>query len=200
MEMNDTPRTIEELHRFYAEVFTPLYNRFQLAHTVPQEINAEVAAALDHLLYAKPAEGCSPFREEDIRLAAGHLKRATFDGFKVIFDEEIRKPRERFTDDRYADVHDGRFRQDVDRLWHEAKRICEEARTLERKSRTSGPDAWDKAFRKWSEILPVAERFAEFAADPAVIRARGVSRRRKVALVIWQLLLLLAGWALSKFL
>lgn len=38
------PSTLEELHRFYAEEFTPLYNRFQNLGRIPQEISAEIAA------------------------------------------------------------------------------------------------------------------------------------------------------------
>ncbi len=82
-------------------------------------------------------------------------------------------------DDRYAEVNDGSFRQKVAELWERARKVGAEARALERKSRTADLSAWNAAFEKWKELIPVADAFAELETDPTVVRAAGKSRRQK---------------------
>ncbi len=192
------PETFPELVAFYRETFLPLYDRFQSQESVPQELNAEIAAALDHLLCSVVDPSANPFPPDAIRAAAGHLKRATFDGFKVVFDQEVRRPREEFSNGRYADVHDGRFRHEVAEQWEKAKKDFLEARAFERKTRTPDLEIWDAAFEKWKAVLPHAERFAAFAADPAVIRAKRMSARQKVLAVVKWAITLLLGALLAK--
>ena len=95
---------------------------------------------------------------KDCERVCGHLKRATFDSFKLIYQNEIRIPYVKFMDDKYAEVHDGDFRKEITEKWTEARRIADEARALERKSREYDT-SWDAAFAKWNELLPIAEYF-----------------------------------------
>ena len=78
------PKTFSELQCFYTDVYTPLYDRFINSGAAPQELHAESAACLDHL-FCHANGDVGQLAEEDVRRAAGHLKRATFDGFKLIF-------------------------------------------------------------------------------------------------------------------
>ena len=193
------PSTLKELVEFYRDVFLPLYDSFQVQKAVPQELNAEIAAALDHLISSLTGDERDPFPPDAIRAAAGHLKRATFDGFKVLFDQEIRRPREEFCSDRYADVHDGQFRQEVSELWADARKTMLEARKLERTSRIPELERWDAAFEKWRAIEPFAEQFAAFESDRGVVRAKGRTRIQKIVSVVWALILVVLGAVLSHY-
>ena len=119
MELTCIPKTFRELQRFYGEVFSPLYDRFMTSGAVAQELHAEMAAGLDHL-FCKTSETTGEIPEEEIRKVAGHLKRATFDSFKLIFEQEIRRTYGKLMGNRYADVHDGRFRKEITVKWLEA--------------------------------------------------------------------------------
>ena len=135
--------------------------------------------------------------EEDVRRAAGHLKRASFDGFKLIF-EQTRAIYQKLMDARYAEVHDGSFRQEITTKWREAVGVADAARPLERRSRDINYSSWDAAFEKWQELLPVADYFIGLLTDKTVVRAVAKSRRQKViSIVIW-LLGIVLGALLGK--
>lgn len=82
-----TPNTLQGLTEFYKTVYAPLYIRFANEGAVAQELHAEVAAAFDHLICGVESE--TSINEDALLKAAGHLKRATFDGFKLIFENQI---------------------------------------------------------------------------------------------------------------
>ncbi len=184
MVVTHEPKTFAELQRFYTDVYTPLYDRFINSGAAPQELHAESAACLDHL-FCHVNGDVGELAEEDVRRAAGHLKRASFDGFKLIF-EQTRAIYQTLMDDRYAEVHDGTFRHEITAKWREAVSIADEARPLERRSRDVNYAAWDSAFAKWQELLPIADYFIALLTDKTVVRAVAKTRRQKViSFVIW---------------
>jgi hypothetical protein len=147
-------------------------------------LHAESAACLDHL-FCHVNGDVGELAEEDVRRAAGHLKRASFDGFKLIF-EQTRAIYQKLMDDRYAEVHDGAFRQEITAKWREAVAIADEARPLERRSRDVNYAAWDSAFEKWQALLPIADYFIALLTDKTVVRAVAKTRRQKmISMVIW---------------
>ena len=50
MVVKHEPKTFAELQKFYTDVYTPLYDRFINSGAAPQELHAEAAACLDHLI------------------------------------------------------------------------------------------------------------------------------------------------------
>ncbi len=155
------PPTLQDLKEFYVSIYTPLYDRFINEGAVAQELHAEVSAALDHLLFGADSstgiiDGNSLYK------AAGHLKRATFDGFKIIFENSINKPYRLLMEDCYSEVHDGKFRSEITSLWKKAQTIACGARNLERRSHGYSYESWDKAFAKWNEIIPIADKFSAY--------------------------------------
>ncbi len=202
MELNRLPTSFAEIKRFYVEVFRPLYDRFMNTGAVAQEIHAEMSMALDHL-FCRTGSTTGDMSEKDCERVCGHLKRATFDSFKLIYQNEIRVPYDKFMDDKYAEVHDGDFRKEITEKWAEARRIADEARALERKSREYDT-SWDAAFEKWNELLPFAEYFAGLYKDRTVVRAQGKSKRQKILSVVGQIVigivLLVIGAILSPWL
>ena len=154
----DKPKTLADLQVFYVKKYRPLYDRFNSAHLLPQEVHAEVAAAFDHLFRKDYQDGeCDP---ENFERAIGHLKRATFDSFKLTFESEIRDRFNRFMHARYANVDNGKFIPKMCALFNKAQKIAEQARNLERGDNIDYP-AWSAAFEKWNEILPIADAMAE---------------------------------------
>lgn len=192
MEMTKAPSSFAELQEFYQQVFRPLYDHFMNRGAVAQEIHAEMAAAIDHFLCKAPAS----FQEidaQELHKVVGHLKRATFDGFKLIFSEEIALPYRRYMDGRYADVHDGKFRKEITDQWKAACAIADEARKLERESRGTDVESWHLAFDKWRQIMPIAEYFIGLGADETVLRAHALSTRGKLLRIIGYVLTFVVG-------
>jgi len=58
---------------------------------LPSELHFEVSAAFDHLMRAELLVPKTPSHQENLKKAVGHLKRATFDGFKLLFKYPIRQ-------------------------------------------------------------------------------------------------------------
>ena len=202
VELNRLPASFAEIKSFYIEVFRPLYDRFMNTGAVAQEIHAEMSMALDHL-FCRAGSATADMSEKDCERVCGHLKRATFDSFKLIYQNEIRVAYEKFMDDKYAEVHDGEFRREITEKWSEARRIADDARALERKSREYDA-SWDAAFAKWNKLLPIADYFNELHKDKKVVRANGRSRRQKILSVVGQLIigivLIVIGAILSPWL
>ena len=202
VDLNRLPASFVEIKSFYIEVFRPLYDRFMNTGAVAQEIHAEMSMALDHL-FCRVGSTMGDMTSKDCERVCGHLKRATFDSFKLIYQNEIRVPYEKFMDDKYAEVHDGDFRKEITEKWTEARCIADEARALERKSREYDM-SWDAAFAKWNELLPIAEYFNGLYNDEKVVRAKERSRRQKILWAVCQLVvgivLLVIGAIISPWL
>lgn len=203
MALTCVPETFKDLQEFYVETFSPLYDRFINSGAVAQELHAEMAAGLDHL-FCKVSTSTGDIAAEEIRKVAGHLKRATFDSFKLVFENEIRKSYDKLMGNRYADVHDGKFRKEISLKWTEARNCANAARALERRSRGAYAENWHAAFDEWRKILPIADYFNSMLVDESVVRAgRMTAIQLVIRFVLW-LVTLAAGvaapfvWNLAK--
>ncbi|MBO4304820.1 MAG: hypothetical protein J6A21_09575 [Lentisphaeria bacterium] len=168
------PRTLEELRDFYVSEYRPLYDRFVAEYRVPQELHAEVAAAFDHLM--RHCKGSGQIGGKDFDRVVGHLKRATFDSFKLLFENGIRARYDRFMTSRYADVEDGEFQPYIMKRFNEAVSIAREARTLEHSTDSEDCEAWGNAFEKWKLLLPIVDEFIELESSPRIQRAKKLKR------------------------
>ncbi len=195
------PRDLEELRRFYCEEYRPLYDRFVASQEVPQELHFEVAAAFDHLMRPGVARGESG--QEDFSRVVGHLKRATFDSFKLLFEQGIAQRVGRLCHPRYANVEDGAFQPRIRKMLNDAVVIAMEARTLEHGD-TEDYQAWGKAFDAWRRILPIADALAEEENSEKVLRVRnpklGERLREWGKNVAWLVAGALISWLVTKLL
>lgn len=164
------------LREFYLTEYRPLYDRFVTEGASAQELHAEIAAAFDHLM-RKSETTPSEVSSEEIAKIVGHIKRATFDAFKVIFKKNVHDPYLSLSDRKYGDVHDGKFHQELNVLWAKAVTVSREARSLESLSGTIDSEQWGRAFAKWKEILPIADELRSLQSSPEIGRAKIKVRR-----------------------
>lgn len=75
------PRTKADLVRFYYEEYRPLNALMQSMNEPPVQMSFEVSAAFDHLTRI---ERFGDSEEDAISSASSHLKRACFDGYKLL--------------------------------------------------------------------------------------------------------------------
>lgn len=191
-----------KVREFYLNRYRPLYDHFVTNGEVPQELHAEVAAAFDHLLRVAP-DGEASLHDKEAEKVIAHIKRATFDAFKVLFKREIRELYDRLHTTTYDDVDNGEFPVMVHTAWVEACAIAEEARRLETATGEIDTTSWHAAFDKWNEIIPYAKKFSDWASSMKVARAAAKSKRRVILGIIWNVGLTIfgaiIGWALGKF-
>ncbi len=188
--------TFSQLRDFYLAEYRPLYNRFVTEGASAQELHAEIAAAFDHLM-RKSATSPDSISVDEIEKIVGHIKRATFDAFKVIFKKNVHDPYISLSDRRYGDVHDGQFHQELNVLWAKAVAISCEARSLETLSGTIDSEQWGKAFSKWKEILPIADELRNLQSSPEVGRAKTKARRNLIYSLADKLVWAVVGAVLS---
>lgn len=192
-----------QVRDFYLNRYRPIYDHFVTNGEVPQELHAEIAAAFDHL-FRMAAKGEWTLGDKEADYVVAHIKRATFDAFKVMFKREIREQYDKFHTLVYADVDNGEFLVEVQKAWMEASAIAKEARRLETASGDLNTEGWHKAFDKWGEIIPYADKFAEWACSPKVARAAAKSRKGRVLGIIWSIGLTvlgaILGWIIPKLL
>lgn len=187
----------QRLRVFYQERFRPVYDRFSSNGNVPQEIHAELAAAFDHFLRKTEGDATS-VSEHEVERIIGHVKRATFDAFKLVHRDEIKRAYTQLLSGRYAEVHDGRLHAEANALWNRAREISMEARQLESLSGKIDTESWNRAFDKWNELLPIADEFARILASDEIARAAAKSRWHIAVQVGWGLLLAVLGVVLGK--
>jgi len=183
--------TFRNLQEFYLTEYRPLYDKFCVKLRIPQELHVEIAAALDHLMRSTVTT-VGDISADDLDRAAGHIKRATFDSFKLLL-EEIRRLHDRLIAPRYVDVHDGKFQPSVEKIWREAQSIAEKARSCEQLSDRVNLESWDKAFETWKGILPILETFEDHITSDVLIRVQKASRRAKVRKIVYDIGLALFG-------
>jgi hypothetical protein len=189
------PSTFEELRIFYLKEYRPLYDRFVVENKLPQELHAEVAAAFDHLMRNSLKNG--NIQKFDLDRVTGHLKRATFDSFKLLF-ERIRDKYDRLMHYRYANVEDGNFQPRITKMFNEAKTIAIAARSYEHLSDSVDPEAWAQAFQKWKELLPILDQFQQEENSDKIIRVKKLVFRDKLYSAmdkfLWAALGAAMGW------
>lgn len=164
------PKSLEELRQFYLREYCPLYRRFITEHQLPQELHAEVAAAFDHLMRNRLKNG--NIDAEDFDRVVGHLKRATFDCFKLTFEKGIRERYNHLSDVRYYNVEDGLFQPRIRKLFNTAKDIAKEARECEHPDNEEDYESWGKSFEIWKKILPIADQFEAEENSEKIIRIK----------------------------
>lgn len=190
-----------QVRDFYLTRYRPLYDHFVTNGEVPQELHAEVAAAFDHLFRVSP-DGEASLREKEAAKVIAHVKRATFDAFKVMFKREIREQYDRLHTLTYADVDNGEFLAEVQTAWVEVSAIAKEARRLESVAGDIDSDGWHVAFDKWGEVIPYAEKFSAWASSSKVARAAVKGKRGRLFDILWNVGLAVfgavLGWLMSK--
>lgn len=191
-----------QVRDFYLTRYRPLYDHFVTNGEVPQELHAEVAAAFDHL-FRMARDGESSLHGKEASKVIAHIKRATFDAFKVMFKREIREQYDKLHTTAYSDVDNGDFLVEVHTAWVEVSAIAKEARRLETASGDINTESWHAAFDKWNEIVPYAKKFSDWASSRKVARAAAKNRRGVVWSVGWSLGMTvfgaILGVVLSKF-
>ena len=187
---SDSP--FRKVRKFYLEQYRPIYDHFVTNGEVPQELHAEVAAALDHLFRMSP-DGEESLSAKEAAKVVAHIKRATFDAFKVMFKREIREPYDRLHTLAYADVDNGEFLPEVQRTWVAASSVALEARRLESVAGEIDSDGWHAAFEKWNEIIPYAKKFSNWSQSDKVARASARSRRVRAFNILWSVVLTVFG-------
>lgn len=194
--MEEGMTSFQKLRRFYIEVYRPLYDMFSVEGMIPQELHAEIAAAFDHLLRQKLSD-VGQINEAEVGKITAHLKRATFDAFKMLFKDGIRRNYQMLHTKRYANVHDGRFLSEVQREWNKAVEIAQEARRLESQAGNIDTEGWNKVFEQWRGILPIRNQFKEWAASDEVARAQLENWKERCYSILWSLLLMVGGAVLG---
>ena len=169
------PHDMDGLRRLYFAEFCPLYDYLcSKLESIPSELHFEVSAAFDHLMRAGLEIDGRKYEAENIAKASGHLKRATFDAFKLLYKYTTRPLWKKLTRSRYETIPG--FVEDVQRKWIEATIAVERARGLERISRGDAPDQWSEAFDEWKKLRGITQDLEDmFVSD----RAR-LARRRYI--------------------
>lgn len=159
------PNTFKDLFRFYYVKFKPLYSLVSSQNVVPTALLLEAVAAFDHL--SRHWE----YGEKEstaVDRAAGHLKRATFDAYKLVL-KETRKEYERLCRVDTSGIDNGDFDRNYLTLWKRIRAGAVNARTWE----GNAIDDWHRAFELWDAVFQDCERFRnEFVYNPKVNRAR----------------------------
>lgn len=147
------PATLQELFQFYYSEFKPLYNRVSADGTPPIELLFEVTAAFDHL---SRHWQFGDSEEQTVGATSAHLKRGTFDAFKLILVQ---------TKDHYEElvkldtsiIDNGDFDKRLAQLWVQIRDKAIIARTAEGDTRK--PEDWHRVFELWQEVAVDCHHF-----------------------------------------
>ena len=187
--------SIIDVRRFYWNEFIVIYDILNAnLKQLPSELHFEIAAAFDHLMRTDILDPSDAGYQESMEKSVGHLKRATFDGFKLLFKYPIRQRWLQLTHPRYNDVDNGRFVPQVESLWKEAREIVCAARAKERLSRRDDPIVWNAAFAEWKKLLPILRKLDELAESEGAKRAR----RKYIRSICGAVFLFLLGFVATK--
>lgn len=89
--MASQPTDLDGLRKLYFTEFVPLYDYLcSKLENLPSELHFEVTAAFDHVMRAGLECDGRKFEAENYAKASGHLKRATFDAFKLLYKYTMR--------------------------------------------------------------------------------------------------------------
>lgn len=195
MPLTENKLNLSDVRKFYWNEFIVIYDILNAnLKQLPSELHFEIAAAFDHLMRTDVLDSGDSTRQENLEKAVGHLKRATFDGFKLLFKYPIRQRWLQLTNHRYDDVDNGQFIPKVEAIWKEAREIVCTARKKERLSKKDDPLAWNEAFVEWRKLLPILRRLDDMAESDAARRAR----RKHLRSVFGAIFLFLLGFAATK--
>lgn len=192
--MSGAPRDLDGLRELYFGEFVTLYDYLcSKLKDLPSELHFEVTAAFDHIMRAGLEFDGVKYEEDNIAKASGHLKRATFDAFKLLYKYTTRPLWKKLTRSRYECIPG--FVEEVNGLWLQANQVVEKARGLERITHGDSPDQWSMAFDEWKKLRKITD---ELEAIDISDRAK-LARRKYVRSWIVAALALLASIVASHF-
>ena len=160
------PFNMDGLRELYFKEFCPLYNYLcSKLESLPSELHFEVAAAFDHLMRAGLEIDGVKYEAENIYKASGHLKRATFDAFKLLYKYTTRPLWKKLTRSRYESVPG--FVEDVHAKWMVANRGGARAGTVFARRFPRPMVGGVRRVEEASRHHPVAGRHARFGQGQA---------------------------------
>ena len=187
------------LRQLYFAEFVPLYDYLSSKlENLPSELHFEVTAAFDHIMRAGVEVNGVTYEAENIAKAAGHLKRATFDAFKLLYKYTTRPLWKKMTRSRY-EVIPG-FVEKVQEKWYEANVVVERARGLERISHSDSPDQWSVAFEEWKKLRAITDELEQLSVSEEAKLARRKYIRSWVSGILITFATIVAGHYLGKLL
>ncbi len=140
----------KNLFLFYKDTVKQAYAAISAQNQLPAEVLFEIHAAFDHLsriyTYDEPEVTA-------VKKAYGHLKRATFDIFKLFVKEHT----DQWLDLRNKNldyIDNGKFKHSVISLHYEIIDLAKKARSCE------GEDT-DRAFENWIEVYAKCQKFTD---------------------------------------
>lgn len=197
--MASQPSDMAGLRQLYFAEFVPLYDYLSSKlENLPSERHFEVTAAFDHIMRAGVEVNGVTYEAENIAKAAGHLKRATFDAFKLLYKYTTRPLWKKMTRSRY-EVIPG-FVEKVQEKWYEANVVVERARGLERISHSDSPDQWSVAFEEWKKLRAITDELEQLSVSEEAKLARRKYIRSWVSGILITLATIVAGHYLGKLL
>jgi len=138
--------TFQELFDFYHKEYKPLYCYATADNALTQEVLFEIAAAFDHVAryYATDAD---PKRSESYCTgkALSHMKRACLDLYKLKLNE-TRQIYEDLCKLPINIIDNGKFEENLRRLFAETKEMAARARKLESTNIPLAFDIWQKVY------------------------------------------------------
>lgn len=197
--MASQPSDMAGLRQLYFAEFVPLYDYLSSKlENLPSELHFEVTAAFDHIMRAGVEVNGVTYEAENIAKAAGHLKRATFDAFKLLYKYTTRPLWKKMTRSRY-EVIPG-FVEKVQEKWYEANVVVERARGLERISHSDSPDQWSVAFEEWKKLRAITDELEQLSVSEEAKLARRKYIRSWVSGILITFATIVAGHYLGKLL
>ena len=192
------PQSSDELRKLYFTEFCPLYNYLcAKLENLPSELHFEVVAAFDHLMRAGLEFDGKKYESENIAKASGHLKRATFDAFKLLYKHTTRPLWKRLTRSRYETIPG--FVEEVESKWQEACRAVENARSLERISHGDAPNQWSLAFNEWKKLRGITDNLEALLISDRAKLARRRYTRSVIATVALAIITSIAATYIVRF-
>ena len=167
-------KNLKRISDFYFKEFTPIYDYLnaKLKH-IPSELHFEIAAAFDHIMRAEQLEDNENEANENFNRAIGHLKRASFDAFKLLYKHPLRDLWVKLSSSKYSDVDNGEFIGKVNDLWYKASDVVTNARGMERHyGHKDNPEHWDAIFSEWRKLIDIMKKMEELDVSPGAKRAR----------------------------
>lgn len=191
--MSNIPSDFASLREFYYGEYVPIYD-FLNSRLVrlPSELHFEVSAAFDHLMRS------SDMDEACIHNAVGHLKRATFDGFKLLVKGPVHNLVNKLSHRKYNNVDNGKFQNEVNEIHYKIQDVVVKARGLERKTSEEYSESWDEAFQEWKKVIPLMERLEEMDRSDGACRARSQYVRSAYINVFLYLFFAIIGYCLNR--
>lgn len=151
--MSERPENLKELFDFYYERFKPIYAHVESLNQPPTEMFFEINAAFDHLSRIWKYDQSE---EEAIKKVASHLKRGTFDAFKIIL-RETRSHYDELRDVDLSIVDNGHFQQDMIHKWNTIRELAVRARQMEGDTREE--HRWNEPFDLWEKTYTHCVQF-----------------------------------------